>query len=70
MPLDVLYKQMITSNGPVNPFISIDESTGETVSVWTLFSHTGVYVMAIGIAYTSRIRDILLLFPFGANLPD
>ena len=38
---------MITSNGPMNTFLSIDESTGETVSVWTLFSHTGVYVMAI-----------------------
>ena len=39
---------MITSNGPVNPFLSTDESTGETVSVWTLFSHAGIYVMAIG----------------------
>ena len=39
---------MITSNRPVNPFLSTDESIGETVSVWTLFSHIGVYVMAIG----------------------
>ena len=38
---------MITSNGPMNPFLSTDESTGETVSVWTLFSHVGVYVMGI-----------------------
>ena len=27
-PLDDLYKQMISSNGPMNPFISTDESTG------------------------------------------
>ena len=44
VPLDKLYKQMITSKGPVNPFLSTDESTGETISVWTLFSHAGVYV--------------------------
>ena len=48
MPLDELYKQMFTSNKSMNPFLSIDESTGETVSVRTLFSHAGVYVMAIG----------------------
>ena len=48
VPLDELYKQKITSNGPMNPFLSTDESTGETVSVWTLFSHAGMYVMAIG----------------------
>ena len=49
VPIDKLYKQMITSNGPVNPFLSTDESRGETSSVWTLFSHAGVYVMAIGL---------------------
>ena len=27
--------------------MSTDESIGETVSVWTLFSHAEVYVMAI-----------------------
>ena len=48
VPLDKLYKQMFTSNRSVNLFLSTDESTGETVSVWTLFSHAGVYVTAIG----------------------
>ena len=48
-PSDKLYKQVITSNGPVNPFLSPDESMGETVSVLTLFSHARVYVMAIGL---------------------
>ena len=47
--LNDLYKQMITSNRPMNLFLSTDEPTGERVSVWTLFSHAGVYVMAIGL---------------------
>ena len=46
-PIDKLYKQMITSNRAVNPFLSTAESIGETVSVWTLFSHARVYVTAI-----------------------
>ena len=33
--------QCITSFSP-------EESTGDTDSIWILFSHTGVYVMAIG----------------------
>ena len=35
-------------NRPANLFLSTDESIGETVSVWTLFSHAGVYITAIG----------------------
>ena len=49
LPIDKLYKKMITSNIPVNPFLSTDESIGETLSVWTLFSHAGVYVTALGL---------------------
>ena len=61
VPTDKLYQQMVNSNRPINPFLSTDESIGDTVSIWTLFSHAGVYAMAIGSLYTSRIRDILLL---------
>ena len=32
----------------ITPY-SPKESTGDTDSIWTLFSHTGVYLMAIGI---------------------
>ena len=46
--IDQLYKQMVNSNWPINTSMSTDESMGDTVSVWTLFSHTGIYVMAIG----------------------
>ena len=56
------WQEMITSDRPMNPFLSADESMGETVSVWTLFSHAGLYVMAIGSLHTSRIRDIFCYF--------
>ena len=48
VPIDQLYKQMVSSNGPITTFMSTDESIGNMVSIWTLFSHTGIYVMAIG----------------------
>ena len=48
VPIDKLCKQMVKSNGPINPFMSTDESIGDTVSICTLFSHIGIYVMAIG----------------------
>ena len=47
VPIDKLYKQMVNSNGTINWFMSTDESIGDSVSIWTLFSHAGVYVMAI-----------------------
>ena len=33
----------------ITPFTSPEESAGDTASIWKLFSHTGVYVMAIGL---------------------
>ena len=47
VPIDQLYK--INSNGPITPFILTNESIDDTASIWTLFSHTGIYVMAIGL---------------------
>ena len=38
---------MISTSRPMNPFTSTDELTEETVSVWPLFSHTGIYITAI-----------------------
>ena len=51
VPIEKLYKQMVNSNRPDNPFPSTDESIGETFSVWTLFSHAGVYVTAMDHSY-------------------
>ena len=46
VPVNQLYKHMVSDTIPITPFTSPEESTGDTVSIWTL-SHTGVYVMAI-----------------------
>ena len=44
-----LYNHMINGIQPITPFTLPEESTGDIVSIWTLFSHTGAYVMAIGL---------------------
>ena len=46
--MDKLYRHMISDIQPMTPFISPEESTEDTASIWTLISQTGVYVMAIG----------------------
>ena len=38
---------MISGIKPITPFTSSTESIDDTESIWTLFSHTGAYVMAI-----------------------
>ena len=47
VPVNQLYKHMISGITPITSFTSPEESTGDTVSIWTLFSHTGVYITAI-----------------------
>ena len=47
-PVGQLYSHMTTDIQHIIPFTSPEESTGDTDSIWTLFLHTGVYVMAIG----------------------
>ena len=49
VPVNQLYKHMISGIKHITPFTSPEESTGDTVSIWTLFSHKRVYVMAIGL---------------------
>ena len=48
VPVDQLYRHIINGIQSIRPFTSPEESMGDTASIWTLFSHTGVYVMAIG----------------------
>ena len=48
VPANQLYKHMINGIHSITPFTSPEGSTGDTASIWTLFSHTVVYVMAIG----------------------
>ena len=61
---------MIIGIQPITPFTPPEESTGDTVSIWTLFSHTGVYVMAIGMLIPAGLGMFLLLFLLVLNLPD
>ena len=48
VPINQLYKHMISGNEPITPFTAHTESIDNTASIWTLFSHTGVYIMTIG----------------------
>ena len=49
VPVKQLYRHIAKGIQHITPFTSPEESTGDTDSIWTLFSHTGVYVMAIGL---------------------
>ena len=48
VPIAHLYRCMLNNNRHVIPFAISDESVDYTASIWTLFSHTGIYIMAIG----------------------
>ena len=43
-----IYQHMINSTQPIMPFDMDEESTEHADSIWTLFSHTGIYITAIG----------------------
>ena len=47
VPVGQLYSHMATGIQHITPFSSA-ESTGDTDSIWTLFSHIGIYITAIG----------------------
>ena len=42
-----IYQHLLNNMMPVMPFNT--ESTGNTDSLWTLFTHLGIYVLAIGL---------------------
>ena len=49
VPIAQLYKHIIIDTKPLTPSKSPTESIDDTEWIWTLFSQTGVYVMAIGL---------------------
>ena len=55
VPVDQLYRHMANGIQHITPFTSPEESTGDTTSIWTLFSHTGVYVMTIRLLLPARL---------------
>ena len=58
VPMEQLHRHMVNGIQHITPFTSHEESTGDTDSTWTLFSHTGVLCVGCRIVYTSRIRDL------------
>ena len=48
VPFAHLYKHMINNNGPTLLFNLAAESIDDTASIWTLFSHAGIYITAVG----------------------
>ena len=48
IPVNKIYQHIINGTQQIIPFGTADESTEDTASIWTLFSHTGIYVTAIG----------------------
>ena len=49
VPVAHLYKHMIDNNKPIHWFNLANESIDDTGSIWTLFSHKGIYHTAIGL---------------------
>ena len=49
IPVNKIYQSMTNGTQYITPFTTADESTGDTYSIWTLFSHTGIYVTVIGL---------------------
>ena len=46
---------MINGTQHITPVDTADESTGDTDSIWTLFSHAGIYATAIGLFMPARL---------------
>ena len=46
--MNKIYQHIISGTQHNTPFNTADESTEDTDSIWTLFLHTGIYVMAMG----------------------
>ena len=52
---------------PLVPFNT--ESSGNTDSIWTLFTHPGIYVSAVG-SLIPVVIGLFVVTSFGVNLPD
>ena len=70
IPVNKIYQQMINGTQHITPFNTVDESTGDTDWIWTLFLTYRNICYSYRITYTNRIGNILLLFLLGVDLPD
>ena len=48
IPVHKIYQHLLNNTLPIMPFDMDNESTEHTDSIWTLLSHPGIYVSAIG----------------------
>ena len=62
IPVSKIYQHMISGNQHIMPFNSVDESTEDTDSIWTLFSHTRIYVTAIGLVIPAGLGRFCCYF--------
>ena len=62
VPITQVYQHMISGIKPITPSTSPEESTGDTISIWTLFSHTGFYIMAIELLIPAGLGILLCYF--------
>ena len=56
-----IYQHMINGTQYIMPFNMTDESTEDTDLIWTLLSHTGMYITAIGLLIPAGLGLFLLL---------
>ena len=49
IPVHKIYQHIISGTQHIMPFDTNDESIEDIDLIWTLFSHTGMYVTAIGL---------------------
>ena len=64
-----IYQHIINDTQHIMPLNITDESTEDTDSMWTLFSHTGMYITAIGLLIPAGLV-IFFVISFGVDLPD
>ena len=48
IPVHKIYQHLLNNTLPIMPFNMDKESTAHTDSIWTLYSHTVMYITAIG----------------------
>ena len=69
IPVHKIYQHLLNNTLPIMPFDMGKESTEHTGSIWTLFSHPGIYITAIGLLIPAGL-GLFFATSFSADLPD
>ena len=69
IPVHKIDQNLINATQHIAPFNTTDETTEDAGMIWTLFLHTGIYVMAMGLLY-QQDWDYFVATSFGVDLPD